>query len=338
MPQELANPHDAFFKAVFSNLARSRQFFRSYLPEQLLRELDLEVLQLEKGSFVDLKLRQRHSDLLFRTLLKSGHEAWLYLLFEHQSTPESLMPFRLLQYLVRIWEQHREQRPGDHPLPGIVPVVLYHGTVPWRAPLFFSKLLDLPVDLGIHPPELEYLLIDLSRIPDQLLRDRLELELSLSLLRHIRDENFLDFFQQMVSLLAELRLRKTGLEYLETILRYVYYSRSEDEWDDLVDLLRQSDPVIQEVAMTTIAEHLINKGKAAGLEQGIEQGIEEGKLFEAHDVLLEDLEEQFGQVPPRLAEKVRQIQNRDTLRMLRRQRKTCRTLDEFDHLLEKGLH
>jgi predicted transposase/invertase (TIGR01784 family) len=304
------------------------------LPEQLVKQLDLEALELEKGSFVDQKLRQRHSDLLFRTTLKSGPDAWLYLLFEHQSTPEALMPFRLLQYLVRIWEQHREQHPETHPLPGIVPVVLYHGNMAWRVPRFFSKMINMPVDLGIQPLEFEYLLIDLSRIPDQLLRDRLELEVSLSLLRHIHDDHFLDFFQHIVGLLAELRTRKTGLEYIETILRYIYYSRGAEEWDDLVEMLHHTDPVIEEVAVTTIAEHHFNKGKLAGLEQGMTQGM----LSEAHGVLLELLEEQFGVIPSGLAEKIRQIQNPDTLRMLRRQRKTCHTLDEFNHLVEKALH
>jgi len=56
----------------------------------------------------------------------------------------------------------------------------------------------MPVALGIQPLGFEYLLIDLSRIPDQLLRDRLELEVSLSLLRHIHDDHFLDFFQHII--------------------------------------------------------------------------------------------------------------------------------------------
>ena len=137
-----------------------------------------------------------------------------------------------------------------------------------------------------------------------------------------------------IGLLAELRTRKIGLEYIEAILRYVYYSRGEDEWDDLVEILHHTDPVIEEAAMTTIAEHLINKGKAAGLEQGMARGM----LSEAHGVLLELLEEQCGVIPSGLAERVRQLQNADTLRMLRRQRKTCHTLDDFNHLLERALH
>jgi predicted transposase/invertase (TIGR01784 family) len=161
MAQDVSNPHDAFFKAVFGNVGRSRQFFSSYLPPQLAGELDLRELQREKGSFVDEKLRQRHSDLLFSTVLKGGRKAWLYLLFEHQSTPEPHMPFRLLKYMTGVWEQHHEQYSEDHPFPCIVPVVLYHGSDPWRVPRFFSQMLDMPAELGFHPPELEYILIDL---------------------------------------------------------------------------------------------------------------------------------------------------------------------------------
>ena len=54
--QDIANPHDSFFKAAFGNLERSRQFFSAYLPEKLVLELELGELQLEKGSFVDEKL------------------------------------------------------------------------------------------------------------------------------------------------------------------------------------------------------------------------------------------------------------------------------------------
>jgi hypothetical protein len=48
-----------------------------------------------------------------------------------------------------------------------------------------------------------------------------------------------------------------SISAIETILRYVYYVRNEDEWTDVVDILRQSEPLIRETAMTTIAEMLI---------------------------------------------------------------------------------
>ena len=97
--------------------------------------------------------------------------------------------------------------------------------------------------------------------------------------------------------------------------------------------------------MKTAAEHHFQQGETAGLqigirqglEEGLKQGREEGKLSEAHDVLLELIEEQFGVLPLSLTEKLRQIQSHGVLRMLRRQRKTCQTVDEFDRLLQKAL-
>ena len=96
---------------------------------------------------------------------------------------------------------------------------------------------------------------------------------------------------------------------------------------------------------TTMAEHHFQQGETAGLQKGIrqgledglKQGLEEGKISEAHDVLLELIEEQFGVLPLRLTEKLRQIQSHAVLRMLRRQRKNCQTLDDFERLLEKAL-
>ncbi|MDY0041896.1 MAG: hypothetical protein RBS57_16405, partial [Desulforhabdus sp.] len=151
----------------------------------------------------------------------------------------------------------------------------------------------------------------------------------------------LESFTGILPLLVELRQRKTGLEYIETILRYVYYVRSNDEWDELTGLFHQIDPVIEEMVMKTAAEHHFQQGETIGiqkgLKEGLKQGLEEGKVSEAHDVLLELLEEQFGVLPLRLTEKLRQVQNHGVLRMLRRQRKTCQTLDEFSQLLEKAL-
>jgi len=251
------------------------------------------------------------------------------MLFEHQSNPEDDMPFRLLRYVVSIIEQHRHQYPDEHAYPLIVPIVLYHGTTSWNVPLLFSEMREIKRDMGIRPLEMQYLLVDLSQFPDQFLMERLELELALSLLRHIRDENFLIHFQKILLLLLELRFRKTGLEYIETILRYIYYSRDKAEWNDLIEIMHHSDPIIKEVAMTTIAEHLIQQGEIKGEIRG--------KLSEAHEVLLEDLEDQFGPIPSTLAEKLHLIQDREILRKLRRQRKGCTSLDAFERLIERSL-
>ena len=89
-----ADPHDRFFKRVFAHPEHVVAPLRLFLPPDLLDALDAESLELAPGSYVDPELEVRESDLLFRCRI-AGEPALLYLLFEHQSTPDPLMAVRL---------------------------------------------------------------------------------------------------------------------------------------------------------------------------------------------------------------------------------------------------
>lgn len=51
----------------------------------------------------------------------------LYILFEHQSTPDPLMPYRMLRYALRIWDRWLTEHEGARSLPPLLPLVLFHG-------------------------------------------------------------------------------------------------------------------------------------------------------------------------------------------------------------------
>src|SRR5690348_952950 len=118
-------PHDSLVKRTFSQIEHAAGLLRVVLPPAITARIDLSTLALCPGSFVDALLGGRHTDLLF-TVDVAGQEVLIYLLFEHQSTVDPLMPFRLLQYMVQIWERHLQAHPDDRRLPPIVPVVLHH--------------------------------------------------------------------------------------------------------------------------------------------------------------------------------------------------------------------
>src|ERR1700712_4852372 len=123
----MSSPHDALFKSVFSDPVNARGALQAVLPGKLGRALDWDALALCPGSFVDDVLRSSHTDLLFATRWHDGSEVLVYLLFEHQSTQDRGIAFRLLRYQVRIWERWRSEHPGSETLPVVLPVVLYHG-------------------------------------------------------------------------------------------------------------------------------------------------------------------------------------------------------------------
>ena len=100
-------PHDKLFRAVFGHAPEAAALLRAHLPETLARDLHWSSLTLQDATFVDDELRGSESDLLFSVERAAGDQppVWLYVLLEHQSKPSRWMPFRLLKYCCRIWDE-----------------------------------------------------------------------------------------------------------------------------------------------------------------------------------------------------------------------------------------
>lgn len=70
--------------------------------------VDFDRLQLVRTSFVARDFRHVEADVVLRDRgQRPGRSlVWLYVLLEHQSRPDRLMPLRLLDYLVQIIKGH----------------------------------------------------------------------------------------------------------------------------------------------------------------------------------------------------------------------------------------
>ena len=130
--------------------------------------MDWSIMHMAPGDFVQKALRNRRSDLLYETRF-SGFKGYFYLHLEHQRRPHPDMPFRLLGYMVNIWEQHKKQYPKE-PIPLIFPMVLYQGATSWKVSLSFHEFLEVPHALKPYVPNFTYSLMDLSKLSDEEIR------------------------------------------------------------------------------------------------------------------------------------------------------------------------
>ncbi|MEZ4727644.1 MAG: Rpn family recombination-promoting nuclease/putative transposase [Caldilineaceae bacterium] len=134
----MSNPHDRFFREVFSRMDLSREFLSKQLPAPIAATLDFATLALRPASFLDEELQQYFSDLLFRVNLQTGQTAYVYILLEHKSYIEWFTGLQLLRYKVEIWEQVRKEEKAKAArtekrkkkqqrakLPPIFPLVIY---------------------------------------------------------------------------------------------------------------------------------------------------------------------------------------------------------------------
>jgi len=91
-----ANPHDAFFKLVFSVKNNARDFLSGTLASDLKRKLDLHRLRQENHSFVTHELKEHFSDLIYTCPIRGGLMR-IALLLEHKSYPEPFIHLQLMR-------------------------------------------------------------------------------------------------------------------------------------------------------------------------------------------------------------------------------------------------
>jgi predicted transposase/invertase (TIGR01784 family) len=326
--EPVANPHDRFLKQVMSNPATARDFVQNYLPMELVEQMDLGSLELSVESFVDTALQSHHTDLLFTLKLRNGDDGLVYLLFEHKSYADRLVAFQLLRYLVRVWEHSLRQY--DRLVP-IVPVVVYHGQFPWQIEPGFRWLVRGPESFKSYVPEFAYQMCDLSSYNDDEIRGEVTLQATLLVLKHILHDDFRPHLAHALSLLSDLARQRTGLEYVETLLRYVSVSARHISPDELRETVDHAFPEGEEL-MSTIAEKWVEQGMQQGMQRGLEQGRREGILA----TIEFGLELKFGIEGTMLLPDIYEIRDLNVLRALQQAVKAATSLDQV-HIAMQSL-
>jgi predicted transposase/invertase (TIGR01784 family) len=276
----MSSPHDALFKAVFGQIEHARGALRSVVPPAVADALDWPTLTPCSGSFVDPVFRKRHTDLLFTVGWRAGGEALVYIVFEHQSTSDDRMAFRLLRYLVRIWEHWLDDHPRAGTLPVIIPVVLYHGAEPWSAYLSLDALFDMPdaVRPAMEPylVQFRYVLDDLSEISDEQLRARAMTavgRLVEACFKHARKPmDFLEILTSWADVVREVAAAPNGLEALVLVMRYILLVNDHVEIEELQAFLEHVAGPDAKDAIMTAGERLIQQGEERGIQMG-ERGM-----------------------------------------------------------------
>jgi hypothetical protein len=302
--------HASLFRKTFSVPEEAASVLRVHVPEGLSAAMDWGSLRLEDGVFVDEELRDRLTDLLFSCQCL-GRSAWLYVLFEHQSTEDAAMPYRLADYIVRVLRRHQENHPGSEPWP-VIPVVLTQTGANWRAPTRLSDLfpstLGQDADFRAQHLDFAYHLIDLSALPYSELHYQPVARLTLHLLKWARDSD------APVAVALEASLwRPVAHEELVHFFRYLLRQRPLDNQPMKTELLAMKDDTLRTTALSTY-DKLLLEGEARGAARSEAKGKADG----LREAVLDVLSERFGEVPYAVRERLAEIDDLDRLRTLHR--------------------
>ena len=160
--------YDQIFKTIFTDKRILMEFINMFIPELTWYGLSPEDITEENIEFTDVKHGRKETDLLFRIRREDG-DAFLFLLLEHQSSVDYLMPLRLLSYMVRIWEKYvkeneKASKRKSFKLPVIIPVVFYNGAKKWDAHIRFASKVWSSEEFREHVPDFKYRVVDVGRL------------------------------------------------------------------------------------------------------------------------------------------------------------------------------
>ncbi|MQY21517.1 Rpn family recombination-promoting nuclease/putative transposase [Nocardia macrotermitis] len=321
MTRKRSNPHDSLARWMLNRPQNAAAIIRPNLPPAVAAEIDWDNLELVPSNFVDPELRNRVSDLVFRTRI-SGRPGYINCLLEHQSSSDRFMAFRLLEYTVRLWSGYLADNrrantlnpdtvPKATTLPVVIPVVLHvnsDGTTwPTTAPTELADLYDIDpatrAALGPHLARMEFILDDVatqdvSQIQTSALPPAVRL--TLTLLRAAPGNTNLGTI--MMEMLDDLETLNDGPDPLGDMIVTLTYlvTVGNTPESELARVFEKLGPHGKEAIVTT-ADRIEARGEARGIAKGEALGEAKGRT----KVLLELMTTKFGTLPTTTVERVK---------------------------------
>lgn len=305
MSKHKLSPHDRFTRSAMSNSKVAEEFFQQNLPEHIKKAIDFSSLKLQKESFVDNHLKMQVADLLYSVNF-NGKPGFLYILLEHTSTSQPLLPFRMLKYMISIMDSYLKTAKDnkDLKLPLIYPLILYNGKTRYSHSLDLFDLFEkqdkeLAKEMLLSPCHL----IDLTQASDEELQKFIWFGSMALALKHIHDSDILPFLQSILKLVAELE-KYDANSYIYSIVAYIAKAGKiphEERWMETIQTIESAD---QENIMTLMnlleklqpqfERYMEQKVTQKVMEKGIEKGehqkaLEIAKALLSHGVALDTI-------------------------------------------------
>ena len=165
MNEDLHQPHDKFFKSMFSTPEVARQHLTAFLPQYILEKADLSGIEADPTSYVSKELKSYYSDVVWNVPCKDTKLKFAFL-FEHKSDPSPYIYFQLLRYKTEMWFKRIDN--NEEPFPIIATVIYQSGKV-WKMRSFTDMFKHFDPIFLPFTPVFEFLRVDTTKENEQVL-------------------------------------------------------------------------------------------------------------------------------------------------------------------------
>ena len=279
---------DSIFKKIYQNKSMFLMFIKSFVKQPWVQNLTEANLEYHPSLFPEIIETDRESDIVYKVSdINNDNEIYVFLMLENQTQVDFLMPFRLLEYMIRLWRRHIQEKGAEaenkpFKLPAILPIVFYDGDqkAGWTAERQFLKKVNHHEVFRPYTPNFEYILVDLTLMgvkeleqlknPNSLilLLDKCRPPEGLQQIRELSD----DFWKAVVEI-----ARQNGLFDLLKEVVYIIMKNYHASDEVITETMEKLNKGQVKEGMFIYSEGLdVLKAEEKGREEGIEKGIEKG--------------------------------------------------------------
>ena len=258
--------HDKIFKIILSNKQEAAKFMNKVL--KINYKIMAEKLELYNKEYITTKFEKMESDIVYKIAEKNT-----YIIIEHQSTVDRLMPYRIFQYTAELLREVIEKdkvKNINYLQPRIIAIVLYTGNRKRN----IQNIDDLQAPLEgykkIKPP---YILVDINKFSKrELLEDDLMITKAMLIEKEKSVEGILNSLEQIrKKILANPNKRQ--MQLFMTIVRYILLSIDDEETKTLLQAeIEEMKGVEEDMLHATMVlneafEKREKKGRMAGIKE-----------------------------------------------------------------------
>lgn len=314
---DIQHAHDHFFRESMQDIDICKELTSLTLPCQLNAELDFEMFEIVKDVFINESLKEFRSDILYRTKLKKMDQ-WVYLLFEHKSTPDKKTHLQLLRYMVEIWDHYKKQYGSFGLLPVVIPIIIYHGKKRFNFINSLEPLYAIIEEIREFIPDFRKCFLNLAVTKPELIEDspdhyrgRGKLKMLLLALKYSRTSEVLRVLPQIISISE--KVQNGEYDYLEVVLLYLG-SVIDERLDDQFWRIIAREHSGGEKYMGTIADKLRRKERLEKerIEKELRKEIEQKEIeIEEKESVIEQKESVIEQKDTVITQKSAELESKD---------------------------
>ena len=265
----MMNIHDSGYKKLFSNRTVFRQLLETFVNQEWVNHLDFASCETLDKSFISEHYKETESDLIYKVQLH-GHEVYIYILIEFQSTVDPFMALRVLNYITNFYMDFLVNNKDVKKLPAVFPIVLYNGEAHWTAPVNLSELIEGTPPLGAFALDFRYFLIAENQYSQDALLKIRNIVSTLFLAESHYDLDVLE--TELVNLFSSEADKQAVSLFLNWFRQLAVHGRIESvDYQSLETIYRNEEEV------KTMLVTALERERQQIFQNGLLEGIVEGK-------------------------------------------------------------